>query len=168
MRKADVEYYSPRTDPGGPAMTWGMHAVAWLELGERARVASLFDRSFGNAQLPFLVWTETPTGGTTNFLTGVGGFLRTVLFGLPGLRLWGDRLALNPQLVEGMTAVRARGLHYRGATLTLEYGAETMAIAVTRGEAVVVLPDGGGAAKRVEAGQSVTLPVGKCEITRAS
>ena len=27
VRKADVEYYSPRTDPGGPAMTWGMHAV---------------------------------------------------------------------------------------------------------------------------------------------
>ena len=64
-------------------MTWGMHAVAWLELGEREQVDSLFNRSFGNAQLPFLVWTETPSGGTTNFLTGVGGFLQTVLFGLP-------------------------------------------------------------------------------------
>ena len=81
VRKADVEYYAPRTDPGGPAMTWGMHAVAWLELGEQEQVASLFNRSFGNAQLPFLVWTETPTGGTTNFLTGVGGFLQTVMFG---------------------------------------------------------------------------------------
>ena len=64
-------------------MTWGMHAVAWFELGEREQVDSLFNRSFGNAQLPFLVWTETPSGGATNFLTGVGGFLQTVLFGLP-------------------------------------------------------------------------------------
>ena len=51
----------------------------------------------------------------------MGGFLQTILFGLPGLRLWSDRLALNPQLVEGMEQVKARGLHYRGATMTLEY-----------------------------------------------
>ena len=63
-----------------------------------------FNRSFSNAQLPFYVWTETPTGGTTNFLTGIGGFLQTVLFGLPGLRIWPGRLALQPSLVEGMDA----------------------------------------------------------------
>ena len=31
---------------------------------------------------------------------GAGGFLQTVLFGLSGLRLWPDRLELNPSLVE--------------------------------------------------------------------
>jgi hypothetical protein len=32
-------------------------------------------------QAPFLVWTETPSGGTPNFLTGAGGFLQTAYFG---------------------------------------------------------------------------------------
>lgn len=68
-RQADLEYYATRTDPGGPAMTWGMHAVGYLELDEPGKVAVNFNRSFANAQPPFLVWTETPTGGTTNFLT---------------------------------------------------------------------------------------------------
>ena len=98
--------------------------------------------------------------------TGVGGFLQTVLFGLPGLRLWSDHLALNPQLVEGMERVKARGLHYRGATFTLEYDTDTMMITVTRGAAVSVQSaTSARAPKRVEAGHSVTLPVSKCEIT---
>lgn len=89
--------------------------------------------------------------------------MQTVLFGLPGLRLWNDRLALNPQLVEGMERVKARGLHYRGAMMSLEYDAETMVVSVTRGVAVEVRP-AAGAPKHVAAGDSVTLPVGKCEI----
>ena len=91
-----------------------------------------------------------------------------MLFGLPGLRLWGDRLALNPQLVEGMERVKARGLHYRGATMTLEYDAKTMRIAVTHGATVKVqsVPRrSSGAPRHVEAGHSLALPVGKYEIT---
>ena len=109
VRKADLDYYAPRTDPGGPAMTWGMHAVGYLELNDGLGgydggheeggpqkdddgddgdvINSNFNRSFANAQPPFYVWTETPTGGAVNFLTGVGGFLQTVLFGLPGMRV---------------------------------------------------------------------------------
>lgn len=38
------------------------------------------ERNVGNRlpflQPPFDVWTETPTGGTPNFLTGAGGFLQ--------------------------------------------------------------------------------------------
>ena len=67
VRKADLDYYAPRTDPNGPAMTWGMHAVGYLELhdddgeddGDGGDVInSNFNRSFANAQPPFYVWTE--------------------------------------------------------------------------------------------------------------
>ena len=79
VRANDLLYYSKVTDSGGPAMTWGMFSISYLELGpeyiDLAR--SNFNRSFANAQPPFLVWTETPTGGTPNFLTGAGGFLQT-------------------------------------------------------------------------------------------
>merc|ERR1711972_139911 len=114
VRKADLEYYAPRTDENGPAMTWAMHAVGYMELGDAALAASNFNRSFANAQSPFLVWTETPTGGAVNFLTGAGGFLQGALFGLTGMRIWKTHLAVNPTFVEGMTKVKARGIHYRG------------------------------------------------------
>jgi hypothetical protein len=43
-------------------MTWGIHAVGFLELGDPVSAAPNFNRSFANQQPPFLVWTETPTG----------------------------------------------------------------------------------------------------------
>lgn len=65
-RAADLGYYANVTDPGGPAMTWGVFAVGLIELGAgfEAAAAANFNRSFANAQPPFDVWTETPTGGT--------------------------------------------------------------------------------------------------------
>ena len=70
-RAADLNYYASVTDPGSVAMTWGMFATGYIELGAgfEAVAARDFNRSFANAQEPFLVWTETPTGGTPNFLT---------------------------------------------------------------------------------------------------
>lgn len=118
-RRADIEYYAPRTDINGPAMTWGMHTVGFLELGDSAQAAANFNRSFANAQMPFYVWTETPSGGAVNFLTGVGGFLQTALFGLAGLRIQSTYLALNPSLIDGITSIVVRGLHYHGALQAL-------------------------------------------------
>ena len=104
--------YEKVTDANGRAMTWGMHAVGHLEGGDVAKAASLFNRSFANVKPP-LLWTETPTGGATNFLTGAGG-LQAALAGYVGLRLHDDHIRLRPQLIEGATAIAARGLRYRG------------------------------------------------------
>ena len=163
VRKADLEYYAPKTDPGGPAMTWGMHAVALIETdgnGDSPEVASNFNRSFANAQPPFLVWTETPTGGTTNFLTGVGGFLQTILFGLPGLRVWPDRLALNPLLVEGMQSATARGLHFCGVVFTLSYDrkAITLSSSARSVGTLHVSSSASAMVAQIAPGKSATLP----------
>jgi hypothetical protein len=70
MTPACAQWYGRVTDPNGPAMTWGMMAAGYIAVGPPSAVtASLFNRSFANAQPPFAVWTETPTGGTPNFLT---------------------------------------------------------------------------------------------------
>jgi hypothetical protein len=78
-------------------------------------------------------------------------------------RLWGDQVALNPQLVEGMERVKARG---RPAALsTLENDVETMKTTVTHGTAVEVQSvTGTGAPRHVEAGHSLALLVGKYEV----
>merc|ERR1712176_1572635 len=133
VRRADLEYYAPRTDVNGPAMTWGMHAVGYLELNDLEKASENFNRSFANAQEPFNVWTETPDGGAVNFLTGAGGFLQTALFGLPGLRILSDRLLIDPKLVQGMRRVNARGLHFRGIIFDLEFDEHNMTVRVSKG-----------------------------------
>merc|ERR1719382_1931913 len=116
-------------------MTWGMHAIGHMELNQRSHEAGdiaaaerNFNRSFANAHPPFDVWTETPSGGAINFITGVGGFLQTVLFGLSGLRILSDHLELDPLLLEGMAAIKVRGIHFRGSTVDIEWDAHDMTV----------------------------------------
>ena len=64
------------------------------------------------------VWTETPTGGTVNFITGSGGFLQSVLFGYGGLRLREGSLDIRvPPLPSNTTSLTLNGVHYRGSKL---------------------------------------------------
>jgi len=163
VRRSDIEYYAKRTDPNGPAMTWGMHAIGYLELDDAARASDNFNRSFANVQRPFGVWTETPTGGAINFLTGSGGFLQTALYGLPGLRIRADHLELNPSFVEGMTSVSVRGLHYQGSVLRLSYNSSTATLRCETGPGVKVV-DKSGMAHAIQAGQEVTIPKGKAQV----
>ena len=81
MRANDLRYYAERTDPNGPAMTWAMFAVGFKDAGNATAAAANFARGHANQQQPFEVWTETPTGGTVNFITGAGGFLQSVVSG---------------------------------------------------------------------------------------
>merc|ERR1711870_38159 len=108
-----------------------------MELGDEADAESNFIRSYANAHRPFDVWTETPSGGAINFITGVGGFLQTVLFGLSGLRILPDHLALAPTLLEGMTEVKLRGIHYRGSKFQLVFNETTMIVHCTFGNITI-------------------------------
>ena len=60
VRQNDLLYYESYkgrdvTDPNGPAMTWGMFAVGWIELGNMTKANQLFQKSFANIQQPFKV-----------------------------------------------------------------------------------------------------------------
>lgn len=46
---------SLKVTPGGPAMTWGMFAIGWLELNQIEKANSLFARQFDNVRAPFYV-----------------------------------------------------------------------------------------------------------------
>ena len=116
-RANDLAVYELVTDSNGPAMTWGMFAVGYIEMGPAfaAKAAANFNRSFANAQPPFDVWTETPSGGTANFLTGAGGWLQTAFSGYTGLRVNDSALVLAPALPELAAVVQLRGVAYLGA-----------------------------------------------------
>ena len=45
-RKNDLNIYENVTRPTGPAMTWAMHTVGFLELDELDKAETLFNRSY--------------------------------------------------------------------------------------------------------------------------
>jgi len=101
VRYNDLIYYSEKTDPNGPAMTWSMYCIAWLELGfHDDNVYRVCERSHTNIQPPFNIWTETPNGGTVNFITGAGGFLQGIWAGFAGIRIHENELFVNPHLFD--------------------------------------------------------------------
>ncbi|KAM7414708.1 hypothetical protein PAMA_019493 [Pampus argenteus] len=115
VRRNDLEVYEPVTDPQGPAMTWGMFAIGWLELGEAEKAQHLIEKCFKNIQGPFQVWSESSDGsGAVNFLTGMGGFLQAVVFGYTGIRVQKDCLAFSPLLPNDISELCIRGVNYLG------------------------------------------------------
>ncbi|KAK7117244.1 hypothetical protein R3I94_022717 [Phoxinus phoxinus] len=115
VRRNDLETYEAVTDPLGPAMTWGMFALGWLELGEAEKAQKLLQKCFKNIQKPFQVWSESADGsGCVNFLTGMGGFLQALLFGYTGFRVQKEHLAFAPLLPRDIDALSVRGVSYLG------------------------------------------------------
>jgi len=120
-RRKDLEFYAPQTDPDAPCMSWSMYVVGYLDVGDMDGAARNFDHSFANSHAPFYVWTEQPDSGCVGFLTGLGGFLQTMLFGFGGVRIWRDHLALNPSLISDISHIVIRGMHFRGAVLQVSF-----------------------------------------------
>uniref|UniRef100_A0A914D3T7 Uncharacterized protein n=1 Tax=Acrobeloides nanus TaxID=290746 RepID=A0A914D3T7_9BILA len=80
VRKNDLIYYQSVTDGGGPAMTWAMHSIGWLEYGAEKNASDMFKKNFNYMRAPFNIWTETTSGvGSVNFVTGMGGFMHNLL-----------------------------------------------------------------------------------------
>ncbi len=120
-RRNDLNIYNRTTTASGPAMTWAMFAVGYLDIGDEATAHAFFTRGYANAlNGAFGVWQETPHGGAVNFLTGAGGFLQSVIFGYGGLRLSDDALLLHPPQPPGnATSVGLHGVDYQGVPLAI-------------------------------------------------
>merc|ERR1719378_1964366 len=106
-------------------MTWAMHAIGHLSLGEYDAAATMLNKSFANVHSPFLVWTETPSGGAVNFITGAGGFIQGLVYGYMGLRIREDGLYISPTPLPGEnTSFKARGVHYLDVIFSVEVAGE--------------------------------------------
>ncbi|EGC35268.1 hypothetical protein DICPUDRAFT_97948 [Dictyostelium purpureum] len=128
VRTNDLIYYQSKTTSKGPAMTYSMHTVGWLELGDLVNAQKEWAKAYANAQKPFLVWTETPTGGTTNFITGAGGFLQGVINGFGGLRIHPNYLTFYPQLPYGVTSLKIRSLNYYSSTFDIAWNSTLISV----------------------------------------
>merc|ERR1711972_1266316 len=71
-------------------------AIGWFTVKHYSQSKRHFKHGYANIQRPFNVWTETPTGGAVNFITGAGGFLQSIIFGASGMRICKDHLYFDP------------------------------------------------------------------------
>jgi hypothetical protein len=144
-----LDYYAPRTDPDGPAMTDAIHAVDAAQIGEPGCATHTYlmrsIRPF--VRDPFAQYTEArgdkagaqdPLAGSPayNFLTGSGGFSQVFTFGLTGLRWREDRVYLDPMLPPQLSGgVTLKGLHWHGRTFDVQIGADTTTVTLRSGSA---------------------------------
>uniref|UniRef100_A0A2K5L1G6 Protein-glucosylgalactosylhydroxylysine glucosidase n=1 Tax=Cercocebus atys TaxID=9531 RepID=A0A2K5L1G6_CERAT len=132
QNRKNLEIYEAVTSPQGPAMTWSMFAVGWMELKDTARARGLLDRSFASMAEPFKVWTENADGsGAVNFLTGMGGFLQAVLFGCTGFRVTRAGVTFDPVCVSGISRVSVSGICYQGNKLNFSFSEDSVTVEVT-------------------------------------
>lgn len=89
----DIEYYEPKLDSEGPAMSHSVLAVLYARMGDVDTAYRFFKRSYEpNKRPPFGALSESATSNNPYFATGAGGMLQAVLFGFGGLHITDDGL----------------------------------------------------------------------------
>jgi trehalose/maltose hydrolase-like predicted phosphorylase len=135
-RRNDLLIYENVTRSDGPAMTWAMHTIGFLDLEDEEKAGEMFQRSYKPyVREPFKIWTEAqpPTLGAINFITGMGGFLQSVISGYGGYRLYPEKIVFKkPKLPPGTTELRVRGLDYLGSQFDLTVRKDMFFVTLTR------------------------------------
>jgi trehalose/maltose hydrolase-like predicted phosphorylase len=145
-RFADLNFYKSVTDPGSAAMTWGTFSIGLLELQGKDTSESfdLFNKSYKlYVKQPFFVWTETPTFGAVNFITGAGAFLQAYVNGYGGLRIEKDKLEFNPISAKGIDYTKLRGLKFRKNVFNVEYDEHIVTISLIAGDELLIVRKNG-------------------------
>lgn len=174
VRANDLEFYASVTAAHGPAMTWSMFAIGWMDLRNASMAAQLFEKGYQTVQPPFNVWRETIGGGCTPFLTGAGGFLQSVIFGHAGIRLMDDALVVQPppEPPVNASAVAVHGVAYLGTSLRVDTAADDITISLLARPAgtpalAVTSASGGDTRLLNKVGDAATLPRAPARVVAA-
>jgi hypothetical protein len=166
--RADLDYYVPRSDPGGPSMTDAVSMIDTAALGVPGCSAYVFTRRSYEPFIkdPFRQFSETREGGAFTFMTGIGGFLQEFLYGWSGLRWDGGAVRLDPSLNAQIGGVVLHRLHWRGRVFDVAIGAHRTTVSVLSGSPLPVR-GGSGGVRKVGAGKSITLPTRRPDLAPA-
>jgi trehalose/maltose hydrolase-like predicted phosphorylase len=156
--RSNLDYYTPRYDPDGPAMTDSVNSIIAAQLGIGCSAWTYTLRSLDPfVKAPYEQFTEARSGqGVFTFLTGEGGFLQEFLYGYTGLRWRADRLRLDPmlppQLADGL---RLNGLRWQGRLFDVALGPSTSTLTLRSGAPALVETPAG--TRTVSVGAPLTL-----------
>jgi trehalose/maltose hydrolase-like predicted phosphorylase len=166
----DLNYYAPRTDLQGPAMTDAIHSIDASTLNAAGCSAYTYMlRSYEPfLRPPYDQFAETRTGPNTgfNFLTGVGGFLQVFENGYSGLRFGTDAIQLDPSLSPQLPGVTLNNMHWHGRTFAVAIGPRSTRVSVASGGALPIQTPAGN--RTVAPSGSVMLPTRRPDLTPTS
>jgi trehalose/maltose hydrolase-like predicted phosphorylase len=163
---ADLDYYVPRSDPGGPSMTDAVSMIDSAAVGVPGCSSYVFTK---RSYEPFIrdvfdQFSETREGGAFTFMTGIGGFLQEFLYGYSGLRWDAGAVRLDPSLTAQIGGVVLHHLRWRGRVFDVAIGAHHTTVTLVSGPPLPVRAGSGGV-RRVSAGHSLTLPTRRPDLT---
>jgi trehalose/maltose hydrolase-like predicted phosphorylase len=164
----NLNYYVPRTDPGGPSMSDAINSIDTSALGSPGCASYVYTlRSYE----PFIrdafdQFSETRTGGAFTFTTGIGGFLQEFLYGYSGLRWSATAVDLAPSLTSQLGGVTLHNLMWHGRTFTVVIGPRSTTITAQSGGALPVTV--AGATHTIAAGQALTVPTGRPDLSHTT
>ena len=120
--KKDLDYYTPRLSPDGPAMGAAILAVLYNRLGMSDKASEIFANSYKpNEVPPFGVIAETAGGTNPYFATGAGGMLQAVINGFGGLDISDDGVTqMKTTLPEGWEKLIIKGVGVENKTYIVE------------------------------------------------
>lgn len=123
----DLKFYGNATRDNGPAMSNSMYAINYLDVDDETKANAMLISSYKPfIRRPFNVWSEVVEGeeGATNFITGAGGFLQTMLSGFLGIRLTLQHLEIrNPRRPQNCTNLRVSGISFLKSKFELQINA---------------------------------------------
>jgi trehalose/maltose hydrolase-like predicted phosphorylase len=157
--RSNLEFYTARYDPDGPAMTDSASSVVAAQLGGDCSAWTFTRRSVDPfVKPPYEQFTEARSGqGVFTFLTGEGGFLQEFLYGYTGLRWREDRLQLNPMLPPQLPGgVHLTGLRWQGRVFDLAVDPGKTAVTLSAGPPLAVESPAGS--RTVSVGSPLLLP----------
>ncbi|MCL5104534.1 MAG: hypothetical protein M1133_10560 [Armatimonadetes bacterium] len=144
--KNTFEFYAPRVQPNGPAMTSSAHSVIAARLGDCPRAYGEFVKSYDQyLRGPFNYFNEKRSRFLDNtcFLTGAAGPIQATLFGLAGARM--DYFLADPKSAQLQFAPCLPG-KWKSLNITgVRWRGKSFDVTVTRGNKVTLTPtrDGG-------------------------
>jgi trehalose/maltose hydrolase-like predicted phosphorylase len=162
----DINFYVPRTDPGGPSMSDAVNLIDTDALNTPGCASYVYvERSYQ----PFIKdifhqFSETRTGGAFTFMTGIGGFLQEFLYGYSGLRWNSDNVGLDPSLSSQIAGIVLHDVQWRGRTFQVAIGPQRTKVTLISGAPLPVSTSHG--LRTVRLGRGLTLATRRPDLTR--
>jgi Glycosyl hydrolase family 65 central catalytic domain/F5/8 type C domain/Glycosyl hydrolase family 65, C-terminal domain len=162
--QADLDYYVPRTDPGGPSMSDAINSIDTSALGSPGCASYVYTQRSVEPFIrdPFDQFSETRTGGAFTFTTGIGGFLQEFLYGYSGLRFQPASVQLDPSLTSQIGGIVLRDLAWHGTRFTVAIKQAATTVSVQSGPALPVTVR--GTTRTVAQGATLTVTTGRPDL----
>ena len=115
-----VDFYSRKLPPSPIMMSSAIYSIIYSQLGRKEEAYLKFLELLPHYHLPYLVTSESPDNKTISFVTGMGGFLQSIIYGFCGIRLREDSLVVKPNVPEGIGEIKLKNFKFKGVKFDAE------------------------------------------------